>query len=336
MKIPTHIFVAIAIILGMASCNVNSPVAPVRNNAILVDGDPFEIKGICYHPVPKGSRVRDFSQLTEDLALMKEAGINTIRVYEPIAERTVLDEIGAAGLKVIISFGYNQEGKYDILSGTYLDYVNEFKDHPAILLWELGNEYNFHPEWFGGDITVWYTALNAAAKAIQKVDTNHLVSTAHGEIPDSETLDLCPDIQIWGMNVYRWDDPESLLAEWTKSHPGRPMYFAEVGADSFMAIKNAGYDKGPNEKAQADALRTILEDIDKYPEACAGVVVFAFNDEWWKSGSYDVQDESGKEGAGVPYDDVANEEWWGIVTLDRTKKEAFHLLKEQWNSFPVD
>jgi hypothetical protein len=71
---------------------------------------------------------------------MKEAGINTIRVYSPITDKAVLDEINAAGLKVIISFGYNQEGRYDILSGSFIDYVKTYRDHGAILFWELGNE----------------------------------------------------------------------------------------------------------------------------------------------------------------------------------------------------
>jgi hypothetical protein len=94
---------------------------------------------------------------------MKELGANTIRVYEPITERAVLDEIHEAGVKVIISIGYNQEGKFDILSGTFIDYVEAYKDHEAILLWELGNEYNFHPPWFGGDLQNWYDALNDSA-----------------------------------------------------------------------------------------------------------------------------------------------------------------------------
>jgi len=42
--------------------------------------------------------------LSEDLALMVEAGINTIRVYSPIDDKSVLDKIHTAGLKVIISF----------------------------------------------------------------------------------------------------------------------------------------------------------------------------------------------------------------------------------------
>ena len=76
----------------------------VSGRQILVDGKPYVIKGICYHPVPKGSDQRGFGNLTEDLALMNEAGINTIRVYAPIDDIEVLDEIHEAGIKIIMGF----------------------------------------------------------------------------------------------------------------------------------------------------------------------------------------------------------------------------------------
>ena len=48
---------------------------------------------------------------------MIEAGVNTIRVYSPIDDIKILDKINKAGIKIIIGFGYNQDGYYDILSG---------------------------------------------------------------------------------------------------------------------------------------------------------------------------------------------------------------------------
>ncbi len=57
----------------------------------------YFIKGVCYHPVPVGQDKRSFENLTQDLALMQEMGVNTIRVYEPIASKSVLDEISQAG-----------------------------------------------------------------------------------------------------------------------------------------------------------------------------------------------------------------------------------------------
>ncbi len=109
---------------------------------------PMYMKGVCYHPVAKGDTMRSFDRIDEDLALMVEAGMNTIRTYAPIEEVEVLDKIAEKGMKVVVGFGYNQNGFYDLLSGSYLEYVERFKDHEAILMWELGNEYNYHPEWF--------------------------------------------------------------------------------------------------------------------------------------------------------------------------------------------
>ena len=183
MKIHKAIFI---LILGFA-CKQDSSldVVTVSGNQLLINQLPHYMKGICYHPVPKGETRRDFGSIDQDLALMIEAGINTLRVYEPIATVEVLDKIKAAGLKVIINFGYNQEGKYDIRSGTYLDYINTFKNHEAILFWELGNEYNFRPEWFDGDIKKWYRVLNTSAEKIHELDAHPPVATAHGELPDS-------------------------------------------------------------------------------------------------------------------------------------------------------
>ena len=69
---------------------------------------------------------------------MQEMGVNTIRVYKPITSKSVLDAISQAGLSVIIGFGYNQDGIYDLPSGTYLEYIKLFKSHPAILFLGTG------------------------------------------------------------------------------------------------------------------------------------------------------------------------------------------------------
>jgi len=113
----------------------------ISGRQILVNDSVYSIKGVCYHPVSRGSDIRSFEFLSEDLALMLEAGINTIRVYQPIKDVHVLDQIHAAGIKVILGFGYNQGGDNDILSGSFIQYVNTFKNHPSILFWELGNLY---------------------------------------------------------------------------------------------------------------------------------------------------------------------------------------------------
>lgn len=305
----------------------------VNGRTILVEDKPYMIKGICYHPVPKGSDKRSFVNLSEDLDLMKEAGVNTIRVYEPIREKAVLDQIAAEGFKVIIGFGYNQGGSYDIRSGSYIEYVKKYKNHKAILLWELGNEYNYHPQWFNGDIANWYAIMNKSSKRIHEIDNQHPVTTAHGELPDELAMSLCPDIDVWGMNVYRWDKPDKIFKEWA-AISDKPMYLSEAGGDSFMTSAKNGYDAGVNEKAQADANGKILESIFNNTDVCSGVALFSFTDGWWKAGDNATQDVGGiaPNSTGVPYDGTPNEEYWGIVDIDRNKKETFGVLKKAYLS----
>jgi hypothetical protein len=320
----------------LLSCdtNFNGSDVTISNRTILVDNESYLIKGICYHPVPKGSpNIRSWETLTQDLELMKEAGINSIRFYAPVDDIKVLDEIDQAGLKVIIGFGYNQGGTFDIESGTFIDYVNKYKNHKAILMWELGNEYNYHPEWFGDDIKNWYNAMNDAAGLIHTTDPKHPTTTAHGDLPDALTLSLSPNIDVWGMNVYRWDKPESIFKEW-EAVSSKPMYLSETGGDSYMKIAKAGYEQGENQKAQADATKNILKEIFENQDICSGVTVFSFTDGWWKAGNNDVQDIGGSapNSTGVPYDGTPNEEYWGVVDIDRNKKQAYSVLKDEYLS----
>jgi beta-galactosidase/beta-glucuronidase len=322
--------------IGMLiSCDApaKSKGASVSKRKLMVNGKQYIIRGICYSPVPKGSTDRSFETLTEDLALMVEAGVNTIRVYSPIDDKAVLDEIDAAGLKVIMGFGYDQKGYFDILSGSFIDYINTYKDHPAILMWELGNEYNYHPEWFKGGITTWYKALNEAAELIHQNDTSHPVTTAHGELPDAFARSSCTNVDVWGMNAYRWDHPDaddhSIFEEWSEVS-SKPMYLSESGADSYMTIASHGYDQGENQQAQADANEKILEAVFSNKRVCSGITLFSFTDGWWKAGNPRTQDAGGSapNSGGVPYDGAPNEEYWGIVDIDRNPKITFPVVKK--------
>ena len=330
MKHYSILFVLVTVSLLACEKTTNNTVR-IDAQKIVVNDRPYLIKGICYHPVPKGSNERSFVSIDQDLSLMIEAGINTIRVYAPIDDVAILDKIHAAGIKLIVGFGYNQGGVFDIASGSLLDYVTKYKTHPAILFWELGNEYNYHPEWFDGDINNWYTALEKTAQLINALDANHPVSTAHGEIPTQEVLNENPSIDVWGVNVYRWDLPASLIEEW-KSRSTKPLYFSEAGADSYMTIEKDGYAAGENQKAQADATETILNQLFEDPEIVSGVTLFSFTDGWWKAGNPNQQDVGGwaPNSSGVPYDGAANEEYWGIVDIERNKKEAFYVLQKKY------
>lgn len=311
-------------------------VVEVSGRQLIVDNTPYFMKGVCYHPVLRGETERNFSTIDQDLELISEAGINTIRVYAPIDDIEVLDKIDAAGLKLIVSFGYNQNGVYDILSGTFLDYIMKYKDHNSILIWELGNEYNYHPEWFGGDIQNWYNALSQATDQIHDIDPNHPVATAHGDMPDKQALASNPNIDIWGLNVYRWDQPQSVFKEW-QTVSDKPVYLSEAGADSYMKISKAGFKQGENQRAQAVANAKIIDAVLDRSDVASGIFIFSFTDGLWKAGNPNEQDIGGwaPNSSGVPYDGTPNEEYWGIVDINRNKKETFEVIKERFVNFSL-
>jgi len=152
-------------------------------------------------------------------------------------------------------------------------------------------------------------------------------------LPDALALSSCPNVDVWGMNVYRWDNPEAIFSEWAAVN-SKPMYLSETGGDSYMTVAGHGYKQGVNQKAQADANKNILDAIFRHQDVCSGVALFSFSDGWWKAGNVSTQDPGGSAPncSGVPYDGAANEEYWGIVDVDRNKKAAFDIVKNKYNA----
>merc|ERR1711879_381542 len=64
---------------------------------------------------------------------------------------------------------------------------------------------------------------------------------------------------------------------------------------------------------------------------CLGGLIFELADEWWKDGEGDhtQQDVGGVAPGAGPYpDSVFNEEWWGLVKIDRTPRKAFNAFRD--------
>ena len=68
----------------------------------------------------------------------------------------------------------------------------------------------------------------------------------------------------------------------------------------------------------------------KIRDKVAGILIFQFVDGLWKAGNPKIQDVGGwaPNSSGVPYDGTANEEFWGIVDIERNKKKTFEVIKE--------
>ena len=296
------------------SIQVSAQSVYVDERKIFVDGEEYRINGICY---ARGEGNGENSGYTydDDIPLLVDANINTIRTYAAITNTAELNAFANAGIKVIMMLNEN----------SYTWYVNQFKDHPAILMWEFGNEFNYHPEWFNNNIQNWYDQLENCAATVKSLDPDHPVSTGHGEVPSSQALNSCPSVDVWGMNIYRWLSPDSAIDE-LASQTDKAMYISEAGADSFNSNSNS-----ENEAEQAQATEIILNKIIENSDLCIGVTLFEFCDEWWKAGNPNQQDIGGFSNA-IPYDSFANEEYWGIVKRDRTPKQSYYVVQEIYES----
>ena len=71
------IIIALGSVLGWNYLNKESnDVISISERSILINNENYFVKGVCYHPVPKGSSERNFNNIDKDLSLMVEAGIN--------------------------------------------------------------------------------------------------------------------------------------------------------------------------------------------------------------------------------------------------------------------
>src|SRR5262249_21190080 len=116
----------------------------VDGRRLILDGKTFQIRGVNWNPVPKGKSHPDGLDYAgfadQDIALMKAAGINAVRTYERLENREVLDKLYAAGIYVFSTvYGWWQDDP-----SVVTERVNAVKDHPAILAWVLGNEWNYN------------------------------------------------------------------------------------------------------------------------------------------------------------------------------------------------
>ncbi|APG61197.1 glycoside hydrolase family 2 TIM barrel-domain containing protein [Christiangramia salexigens] len=136
---------------------------------LIRNGKPFVIKG---------------AGGNEHLEELKLAGANTIRVYNPDELPLILQNAERLDLAVIadiplpqahdIEF-YSDQKKFDSLKTEVLQIVNRFKDHPALLYWNLGNELMYPTLSFTTDFSA---GFNELINEIHQLDKNHPVSTS--------------------------------------------------------------------------------------------------------------------------------------------------------------
>lgn len=131
------------------------------------NGAPFFIKGAA-----------GFGYLKE----LRQAGANTIRVYDTTNLEKVLDEAALLDLAVVVDIPLDQYRPGFSYSDQYIRKINskvaavvdKYKDHPSLLYWNLGNEIKY-PVYY--ETTRFVDLFNTLLRTIEEIDPNHPVST---------------------------------------------------------------------------------------------------------------------------------------------------------------
>ena len=305
---------------------------PPRDAAVL----GAALRGVCWNPVPLGARHPeglDYAGfVARDIPLMAELGVNVVRTYEPLLDRAVLDALWTAGIQVIDSV-YPWGGDEP---SVVVERVRAVADHPAILYSSVGNEWNYNGLYVGLSHDDALARVAEAARLIRAEDDRHPIATIYGELPSPETLAALPEIDVWGINAYRGISFGDLFDRW-RELTSSPMFVAEYGADAYNASL-PGYDPDSQALAVGALAREILEQTagERGGAAVLGGTIFEWADEWWKdeAGSLDAQDVGGIAPGGGPYpDQVFNEEWWGLVDIERSPRPAFDALRAVFSEY---
>jgi len=290
------------------------------------------MKGVNWNPVRRGGRHPedvDFRGFVEtDAEIMALAGINVVRTYEAITDLVVLDALWSRNIFVLNSVYMNAEQPVDTIAAK----VRAVMWHPAILMWVVGNEWNYNGFYMHLNLDAATSLLKDAAREVRSVDSTRPIATVFGSLPEGKMVELLDDdIDIWGINQYEKLSFGPLFDNWAKLPTSKPMFLSEYGADAFNSLKGK-----PDELAQAVATKSLTKEIidatSQRPDGvCVGGLIFEFADEWWKSGQLDVHDAVGNRDnafGNVYPDRTFNEEWFGLVHSDGTQRPAFRAYAE--------
>ncbi|MEO0225276.1 MAG: Ig-like domain-containing protein [candidate division WOR-3 bacterium] len=329
----------------------------VSGRRLLVNGQPFIMKSFCYHPIPVGQGptyrwVDDPNIYNTDFPLIKDTGANCIRLYDDQCTEDMLNKAYENGLYVILSVWVNYDANLadqnvrNSVKTSFVNMVNQWKNHPAILMWNIGNEQNY----YNGNNSYWYTLVNECAQAAKQVDTFHPVTSVNGEVATIGNPSLKSDdasmqyLDVWGANIYRGPRFYTLFTEYA-SKSSKPFWIGEFGCDAWNGQTNQ-----EDEDMQASYLQQQWYDIQLNLSAidpskvCIGGSVMEWCDEWWQypNGSWSVQDTAYNYiNNGYVDDPTMQYEWQGVVAIYpnsymRRKRKAYYTLQTLWGGSGID
>ena len=173
---------------------------------------------------------------------LAQVGGNTIRLYDTLNLSVLLDEAEKYKLAVIVDIPipaynknynyYENEDYYNGLKQKIKDLVRKNKNHPALLMWNLGNELHY-------PFVLWknsfINSFNELITIIQSEDPNHPVLTATAGVSRKAMASIyfhSPQVDLLSFNSFggtknfnaNIDQISIIFGE-------KPYFFSELGSD---------------------------------------------------------------------------------------------------------
>ena len=148
------------------------------------------------------------------LAELQKAGGNSLRTWSPANGQQLLDSAAKYNIMVAMGIGMGQElhgFNYNDTAAVAAQYrrnirlIEQFKGHPNILCWVVGNELNLSPNRRVPVNPKVYDALKDIVDYIHKEDPNHPVTTTFAGVSRDHirvALERCPDLDFISVQVY--------------------------------------------------------------------------------------------------------------------------------------
>ncbi len=300
-------------------------IKPTNNASIL------SLKGINYYPqaTPWDLFGKDFNMETiaKDFKIIRNAGLNSIRIFIPYDDfgkasvipnklkklKQILDAAETHNLKVVVTL-FDFYGDYSVLDWTLnhkhaRTIVSKFKDHKAILAWDIKNEPNLDFNSRGElAVTSW---LQHLVKLVKSIDPNHPVTIGWSNSKSATVLK--DDLDFISFHYYEdlnnLDDTYKTL----KSNiPNKPIVLGEFGLSSYNGLWNPF---GASEKEQATYHKRAQKIIKKNEMPFISWTLYDFN-------------HIPKEVAGrLPWR-KNKQEAFGFIDTEGKRKAAFEFIAE--------